>query len=97
MAFGGTTASRRAPCGGPATTGSTTATPTWTATCTRPGTASGGATWAGSSRPYKDTDLDAIKDFAAYPELRWLDRNYLDRPVAAGGGLLPAASGGAAC
>jgi stearoyl-CoA desaturase (delta-9 desaturase) len=26
------------------------------------------------STKYKDTDLDGIKDFAAYPELRWLER-----------------------
>ena len=42
---------RRGRCGGPATTGSTTATPTWTATCTRPVTGSGGATWDGSCPP----------------------------------------------
>jgi stearoyl-CoA desaturase (delta-9 desaturase) len=29
--------------------------------------------WILSTR-YKDTDLDGIKDFAAYPELRWLER-----------------------
>ena len=27
------------------------------------------------STKYKDTDLDGIKDFAAYPELRWLERH----------------------
>ena len=27
------------------------------------------------STKYKDTDLDGIKDFAAFPELRWLERN----------------------
>jgi len=29
--------------------------------------------WILSTR-YKDTDLDGIKDFAAYPELRWLEK-----------------------
>ena len=30
--------------------------------------------WILSTR-YKDTDLDSIKDFAAYPELRWLEKH----------------------
>ena len=66
---------RRVRCGGPATIGSTTATPTSMTTSTRPGTDSGGATSVGSCRPStRTTDLAAIKDFAAYPELRFLER-----------------------
>jgi stearoyl-CoA desaturase (delta-9 desaturase) len=35
-------------------------------------------------RKYQPTDLDAIKDFAKYPELRWLNRNYLVPPILLG-------------
>jgi stearoyl-CoA desaturase (delta-9 desaturase) len=34
------------------------------------------------ARDFEDTDTDAIKDFAKYPELRWLDRNWWLPPVA---------------
>jgi stearoyl-CoA desaturase (delta-9 desaturase) len=33
------------------------------------------------ARDFEETDAAAIKDFAKYPELRWLDRNYLVPPV----------------
>jgi stearoyl-CoA desaturase (delta-9 desaturase) len=32
-------------------------------------------------RKYRPTDLEAIKDFAKYPELRWLNKHYLVPPV----------------
>ena len=35
-------------------------------------------------RKYQPTDLDAIKDFAKYPELRWLNDNYLVPPILLG-------------
>jgi stearoyl-CoA desaturase (Delta-9 desaturase) len=35
-------------------------------------------------RKYRGTDLDAIKDFAKFPELRWLNRYYLVPPVLLG-------------
>jgi stearoyl-CoA desaturase (Delta-9 desaturase) len=34
------------------------------------------------SKRYERTELDKIKDFASYPELRWLDRHPLVPPVA---------------
>ena len=37
-------------------------------------------------RKYQPTDLNAIKDFAKYPELRWLDKHYLVPPIALGVG-----------
>lgn len=43
--------------------------------------------WFASPRNY-DTDLDRIRDFARYPELRWLDRNDLVVPLALLGALL---------
>jgi stearoyl-CoA desaturase (Delta-9 desaturase) len=36
------------------------------------------------STKYKSTDLDSIKDFAAYPELRWLERHNWVGPWALG-------------
>ena len=33
---------------------------------------------------YDKTEMDKIKDFAKYPELRWLDRHYLVPPLAMG-------------
>jgi stearoyl-CoA desaturase (Delta-9 desaturase) len=36
---------------------------------------------------HEQTDLDAIRDFASYPELRWLNRHYLVAPIALAGGL----------
>jgi len=35
-------------------------------------------------RKYQATDLNAIKDFAKYPELRWLDKYYLVPPIMLG-------------
>lgn len=34
------------------------------------------------SREYDETDLDAIRDFAKYPELRWLNRFHVVPPTA---------------
>ncbi len=64
------------PFGGPATTGSTTASATPNATSTPPRRASGGATsgWILCDK-YKDTDYDLIKDFSKYPELVWLNKH----------------------
>ena len=60
----------------------TTATPTPTATSTRRARASGGATSAGSSATStRRPTYDGIKDFAQYPELRWLEPARLDRAV----------------
>ena len=41
------------------------------------------------STKYKDTDLDGIKDFAAYPELRWLERHNWIGPWSLGRRQLP--------
>ena len=49
------------------------------------------------STKYKATDLAAIKDFAAYPELRLLDRLLLDRAVAARPAPASSSAVGAAC
>jgi len=35
-------------------------------------------------RKYQPTDLNAIKDFAKYPELRWIDKYYLVPPTVLG-------------
>jgi stearoyl-CoA desaturase (delta-9 desaturase) len=35
-------------------------------------------------RKYQPTDFNAIKDFAKYPELRWLDKYYLVPPIVLG-------------
>ncbi|HEX2676303.1 MAG TPA: acyl-CoA desaturase [Polyangiales bacterium] len=35
-------------------------------------------------RKYQPTDLDAIKDFAKYPELRWLNKHYMVPPTLLG-------------
>ena len=42
------------------------------------------------STKYKDTDLDDIKDFAAFPELRWLERHNWIGPWSLGIASLPA-------
>ena len=81
---------RRDRCGGPATIGCTIDSLISTATCTRPGRASGGATWAGSCPPSTRTaTVSTIKDFAAYPELRFLERCWWIGPVMLAGVVLP--------
>ena len=75
LAVGGATAPRRARCGGPATTASTTATATPSSTSTRRCAASGGATWAGScATSTTRCPIERIRDFAKYPELRFVDK-----------------------
>ncbi len=77
LAFGGgMPPPRRAPCGGPATTATTTATATPSATSTPLRRASGGATsgWILCDKN-KGWDPDAIQDFNKYPELRFLTKH----------------------
>jgi stearoyl-CoA desaturase (delta-9 desaturase) len=47
------------------------------------------------SNEYDEYDPALIKDFAKFPELRWLDRHYLVPPVILGGVLLLAGGWGA--
>ena len=62
----------------------TTATPTPRTTSTRRCAASGGVTSAGScATSTAATQYDEIKDFAKYPELRFLEQVRLDRAVVA--------------
>ena len=67
---------RRARCGGPRTTATTTASPTPSATCTRP---SAGFWWSHVGwilcDKYNEADTSQIRDFAKYPELRFIDKH----------------------
>ena len=83
--------SRRARCGGPPTTATTTAPRTRPRTSTRRRSrGSGGRTSAGSCRrKYDATDFDAIRDFAMFPELRFLNKYFLIPPVLLAVGPVP--------
>ena len=81
---------RRARSGGPARTAATTATPTRRATRTRRARASATRTWAGSSTTrWEGTPVEAIRDFARYPELRLAQQVPLRAAARARRRLLP--------